>query len=256
MQLMRSYEIGILRKLYQFGIRSGKDLSNRGIELIIIYNLKRFHFFLSLNLVMSIKFQIQETFGNIDIYLLDQLLKGTYVDCHTVLDAGCGEGRNLLYFLKNEYEVYGVDRNPEAVFKIQEFAAQFSEDDTAQNYQLSTIDKLPFEERKFDLVISSAVLHFAESLEHFEAMLAEMWRVLKPGGYFFCRLASDIGIESMVRFIGNGRYILPDESERFLVNQEMLLRLTKKMGGELHEPIKTTNVQNMRSMTTWCVKKM
>jgi hypothetical protein len=79
--------------------------------------------------------------------------------------------------------------------------------------------------------------------------------VLKPGGYLFCRLASDIGIESSVRFIGNGRYILPDESERFLVNQEMLIRLTKKLGGILHEPIKTTNVQNLRSMTTWCVRK-
>jgi len=86
-------------------------------------------------------------------------------------------------------------------------------------------------------------------------MLSEMWRVLKPGGYFFCRLASDIGIESSVHFIGNGRYILPDGSERFLVNQEMLIRQTKKLGGVLHEPIKSTNVQNLRSMTTWCVKK-
>ena len=86
-------------------------------------------------------------------------------------------------------------------------------------------------------------------------MLNSIWDVLKPGGYFFCRLASEIGIESLVRFIGNGRYLHPDGSERFLVNQEMLLRLTKKLWGELHEPIKTTNVQNMRSMTTWCVRK-
>lgn len=198
---------------------------------------------------------IREIFGEIDIYLFDQLLKGTYVDCNQILDAGCGTGRNLLYFLKNGYQVYGVDKSPEAVLQIQQLAKQFSNLEAAENFQCSPVENMPFESEKFDLVISSAVLHFAESLEHFELMLSEMWRVLKPGGYFFCRLASDIGIESSVHFIGNGRYILPDGSERFLVNQEMLIRQTKKLGGVLHEPIKSTNVQNLRSMTTWCVKK-
>jgi len=198
---------------------------------------------------------IREIFGEIDIYLFDQLLKGTYVDCNQILDAGCGTGRNLLYFLKNSYQVYGVDKSPEAVLQIQQLAKQFSNLKAAENFQCSPVENMPFESEKFDLVISSAVLHFAESLEHFELMLSEMWRVLKPGGYFFCRLASDIGIESSVHFIGNGRYILPDGSERFLVNQEMLIRQTKKLGGVLHEPIKSTNVQNLRSMTTWCVKK-
>ncbi|GAA3965826.1 hypothetical protein GCM10022246_18540 [Pedobacter ginsengiterrae] len=204
---------------------------------------------------MSTTHQIQESFGNIDIYLFDQLLKGTYADCHTILDAGCGTGRNLFYFLKNNYEVYGVDSSQEAISQVQSIAGEFSKLNPIENFSVAPVEKMPFVAEKFDLVISSAVLHFAENLEHFESMLNEMWRVLKPGGYLFCRLASDIGIESAVHFIGNGRYILPDESERFLVNQEMLLRMTKKLNGMLHEPIKTTNVQNMRSMTTWCVKK-
>lgn len=204
---------------------------------------------------MSTTHQIQESFANIDIYLFDQLLKGTYADCHTILDAGCGTGRNLFYFLKNNYEVYGVDSSQEAISQVQSIAGEFSKLNPIENFSVAPVEKMPFVAEKFDLVISSAVLHFAENLEHFESMLNEMWRVLKPGGYLFCRLASDIGIESAVHFIGNGRYILPDESERFLVNQEMLLRMTKKLNGMLHEPIKTTNVQNMRSMTTWCVKK-
>lgn len=199
--------------------------------------------------------QIQETFGNIDIYLFDQLLKGTYDECKTVLDAGCGTGRNLLYFLKSGLQVYGVDLNPEAIAELKNLAGAFPHIKPDENFNIAPVDQLPFEDESFDLVVSSAVLHFAENQEHFEAMLTSMWRVLKPGGYFFCRLASEIGIESLVRFIGNGRYILPDGSERFLVNQEMLVRLTKKLGGQLHEPIKTTNVQNMRAMTTWCVQK-
>jgi len=199
--------------------------------------------------------QIQETFGNIDIYLFDQLLKGTYDECNTVLDAGCGTGRNLLYFLKSGVQVYGVDLNPEAIAELKNLAGAFPHINPNENFSIAPVEQLPFEDENFDLVVSSAVLHFAENQEHFEAMLTSMWRVLKPGGYFFCRLASEIGIESVVRFIGNGRYILPDGSERFLVNQEMLVRLTKKLGGQLHEPIKTTNVQNMRAMTTWCVRK-
>jgi tellurite methyltransferase len=198
---------------------------------------------------------IQETFGNIDIYLFDQLLKGTYDECKTILDAGCGTGRNLLYFLKSGANVFGVDQNPEALAQLKNLASGFPHINPEENFKLGPVEQLPFENESFDLVISSAVLHFAENQEHFETMLTSMWRVLKPGGYFFCRLASEIGIESLVRFIGNGRYILPDGSERFLVNQEMLVRFTNKLGGQLHEPIKTTNVQNMRSMSTWCVRK-
>jgi len=198
---------------------------------------------------------IQETLGNIDIYLFDQLLKGTYDECRSILDAGCGTGRNLIYFLKNGVEVFGVDHSEEAITYVRNLTSKFPQVNRYEHFIVSPVEHLPFEPERFDLVISSAVLHFAENLSHFEDMINSMWQVLRPGGYFFCRLASEIGIESLVRFIGNGRYILPDGSERFLVNQEMLLRLTKKLGGELHEPIKTTNVQNLRSMTTWCIRK-
>ena len=46
-----------------------------------------------------------------------------------------------------------------------------------------------------DVVMSNAVLHFARDGQQFEAMLRQMWRVLKPGGIFFARLASTIGID-------------------------------------------------------------
>jgi len=201
------------------------------------------------------KQDIRGIFGNIDIYLFDQILKGTYDDCDLILDAGCGTGRNLLYLMNSGAQVFGVDQNPEAIAQLRALASSFPQVNVEENFQVADVEELPYTAETFDLVISSAVLHFAENLHHFEAMLNAMWNVLKPGGYFFCRLASEIGIESLVTFIGNGRYLLPDGSERFLVNQEMLVRLTKKLGGELHEPIKTTNVQNLRSMTTWCVRK-
>ena len=200
---------------------------------------------------------MQQLYGNIDIYLFDQLLKGRFKDCRTVLDVGCGGGRNLTYFLQNGYEVYGIDPNPEAVAQVQLLAETLAADNApAKNFTVAKAEDLPFEDNTFDLAICSAVLHFAEDSNHFDAMLRSVWRVLKPGGYLFARLASDIGIENLVIPLDNSRYALPDGSERFLVNEQILMEYTDVLGGELFEPIKTTNVQNLRCMTTWCVRKL
>ena len=202
------------------------------------------------------KQNLQQLFGNIDIYLFDQLLKGTYDNCNTILDAGCGGGRNLVHFLQSGYSVYGVDPNPEAIEAVKRLSQNLAPSNPLSNFVVAPAEVLPFEDNSFDLMISSAVLHFAHSDEHFERMLHSMWRVLKPGGYLFARLASDIGLESLVLPTGHGRYLLPDGSERFLVNEKMLLNYTRGLNARLMEPIKTTNVQNMRCMTTWCLQKV
>jgi tellurite methyltransferase len=198
---------------------------------------------------------LQQTFGNIDIYLFDQLLKGRFDDCKTVLDAGCGGGRNLVYFLQNDYQVYGVDQSDEAVDAVKQLSSMLSPQNPLDNFIVAGVEALPFADGLFDLVICSAVLHFAKDEQHFDDMVHSLWRVLKPGGYFFARLATDIGIETLVSPLGNGRYFLPDDSERFLVNGETLLQYSQELNGVLYEPIKTTNVQNLRCMTTWCLQK-
>lgn len=198
---------------------------------------------------------LTEQFGNIDIYLFDQLLKGTYFKCNSILDVGCGSGRNLNYFLRAGCEVYGIDPDVECIEEVRKLSKLVNPKNRVSNFRVALAEDLPFKDSEFDLIVSSAVLHFARNEAHFEAMLVSMWRIIKPGGYFFARLASDIGIEDRVIPLGDGRYLLPDESERFLVNEKMLLNYTVKLDAILHEPIKTTNVQNMRCMTTWCLRK-
>ncbi|MFD1255795.1 class I SAM-dependent methyltransferase [Mucilaginibacter terrae] len=200
--------------------------------------------------------KLQQLYGDIDIYLFDQLLKGTYDQCRKVLDVGCGGGRNLVYLLQNDFDVYGVDPNPEAVEAVRQLSAALAPDNSSDNFMVASAENMPYADASFDLIICSAVLHFAQSQEHFDRMLRSVWRVLKPGGYMFARLASDIGIEELVLPTGNGRYWLPDDSERFLVNHATLLNYTQELNGYLHEPIKTTNVQNLRCMTTWCMQKL
>jgi hypothetical protein len=114
---------------------------------------------------------------------------------------------------------------------------------------------MSFSDAFADVVVVSAVLHFARDTDHFTSMLYGAWRVLRPGGLFFCRLASSIGMEGRVKQIAGERYLLPDGSERYLVNEQVLMNLTGQLGGELLDPLKTTIVQGQRSMTTWVLRK-
>jgi SAM-dependent methyltransferase len=196
-----------------------------------------------------------QQFGDIDIYFFDQILKGRIASGMRVFDAGCGGGRNLVYLLREGYEVFGVDAEPAAVQAVRRLAAQLAPSLPATNFRVEELQAMSFPDAFADVVLSSAVLHFARDEAQFHAMLEGSWRVLRPGGLFFCRLASSIGMEERVQRIEGRRYLLPDGSERFLVDADMLWRLREKLGGTLLDPIKTTVVEGMRSMTTWVMRK-
>lgn len=194
---------------------------------------------------------LQAEFGQIDIYLFDQILRRRIVPGMRILDAGCGFGRNLVYFLRQGYEVFGTDADPAAVAAVRRLAARLP----AENFRAEPIERMSFPDTFADVVLSSAVLHFARDDHQFDSMLRGCWRALRPGGLFFCRLASSIGIERQVKQIEGRRHLLPDGSVRYLVDQQLLLDLTAQLGGTLLDPLKTTVVQDQRSMTTWVVQK-
>jgi tellurite methyltransferase len=198
---------------------------------------------------------LHDHLGDIDIYLLDQLLKGRIAPGMRVLDAGCGGGRNLVWFLRSGYEVCGVDGNPEAVRQVRNLAAQLAPTLPPESFQVADVESIPFPDERFDVVVCSAVLHFARDEGHFDLMLDEMWRVLRPGGLFFARLASTIGLEGRVRLLEGRWFLVPDGSERFLVDAEMLRKATDRLGGIWLDPLKTTLVQDLRSMSTWVLRK-
>jgi tellurite methyltransferase len=194
----------------------------------------------------------QEQFGQIDIYLFDQLLRGNITPAMCVLDAGCGPGRNLVYLLREGCRVFAVDSNPQAIEQVRRLAASLANPSPAENIRVAPVEQMPFPDAIADVVICSAVLHFARSREHFLAMLNETWRVLRPGGLLFCRLASRIGMD--FEPLHDGLYRVGN-SHWFLVDQPMLLTLTRDLQAELVDPIKTTIVQNSRCMTTWVLRK-
>ena len=199
---------------------------------------------------------LEEEFGPIDIYLFDQLLRGQIAPGMRVLDAGCGPGRNLVYLLRAGYDVCAVDAEPVAITAVRKLVAAVAPALPADNIRAEPIEHMTFADASFDVVISSAVMHFARDDAQFEAMLGEMWRVLKPGGLFFCRLASSIGMEARMQKLHGRWHRLPDRSERYLVDEARLLELTRAIGGTLVDPLKTTIVQDQRCMTTWVVRKV
>jgi tellurite methyltransferase len=196
-----------------------------------------------------------EQFGNIDVYLFDQILRGRITPDMTILDAGCGEGRNLVYFLRAGYDVAAVDQEAEAVDSTRALARRIAPEAAPDRFRTERLDALSFPDASFDVVIANAVLHFAPDETAFHAMVGELWRVLRPGGLLFARLASSIGLEDRVQLRHGRWHLLPDGTERFLVDEAFLLRATSDLGGELLDPIKTVNVQGRRCMTTWVVRK-
>ncbi|MEO7659804.1 MAG: class I SAM-dependent methyltransferase [Pyrinomonadaceae bacterium] len=198
---------------------------------------------------------IREIFGDIDIYLFDQIQKGRFAPGMKVLDAGCGGWRNIVWLMRNGFEVSAIDVDSTAVGNIQDLARQLAPKLSPENFQTATLESIPFPDHSFDWVICNTVLHFAEDRLQFDRMLTEMWRTLKPGGMFFARLASSIGIKDLLIPTANGRYMMPDGTERFIVDEEILRHATNGVGGRFLEPIKTTNVENIRCMTTWVLAK-
>lgn len=198
---------------------------------------------------------LSSLFGQIDIYLFDQILRGRIAPGMSVFDAGCGNGRNLVFFLGQGYDVYAIDPDPGAVQTVRTLAGRLAPRLPASNFRAEAVESNSFPDGCADVVLSSAVLHFARDEAYFRAMLEGAWRLLKPGGLFFCRLASSIGMEHRFSPLGGRRFLLPDGTERFLVDEPYLLRLTEELGGALLDPLKTTVVQDRRCMTTWVLRR-
>lgn len=193
--------------------------------------------------------------GSIDIYLFDQILRGRVPAGSDVFDAGCGPGRNLVFFLREGYDVSAVDPDADAIGAVRELARSLAPRLEGSNFRAEPVESNSFPNSSQDFVISSAVLHFARDTAHFRAMLDGTWRLVRSGGVFFCRLASTIGMEGRFTPLGNGRFQLPDSSERYLVDEETLMALTSELSGELLDPLKTTVVQDRRCMTTWVMRR-
>lgn len=195
---------------------------------------------------------LRDLAGNTDIYLLDQILKGRYSPADRILDAGAGSGRNLHWPAQNGCAVYGIDTDPAAVETLKRHYPDVPDD----HFRLAAVERLPFADGFFDHIICCAVLHFARDPEHFEAMITELLRVLRPGGSIFARVATDIGLENKMKPLGRGVYHMPDGTDRFLLTRAVLDDLFQRYPLGWLEPLKVVNVNDIRAMTVLVWQKV
>ena len=188
--------------------------------------------------------------GKIDIYLIDQLQKGRMKPGMKILDAGCGYGRNSEYFIKNNYKIYGVDKNEYPILELKENINKWNPAFNKNNFQKSNLIKIPFQNNYFDFIISSAVLHFSENRNHFIQLFNELCRVLNNKGVLFVRMTSKHTIEHLAKHLHGDVYLLPDGSTRYLLDRKVLKKLMEENELLFLDPFKTVNVSDIRSMST------
>lgn len=200
--------------------------------------------------------ELNRLLGNIDIYLLDQILKGRFTPDMKILDAGCGEGRNAVYFINSGYQVFGIDENELAIQYIRYLSKSLKPDYDAHRFQVGKLEEIPFHTSSFDAVICSAVLHFAADETNFWQMMNEILRVLKPGGILWFRMTTAFGgMKEESRELEGGKYLLPDGSERFLMTQEHVEKLLEK-GLRFLESPKSVLVHGQRTMGVFVFEKI
>ncbi len=200
--------------------------------------------------------QLNKLLGNVDIYLLDQILKSRFDKEMKILDAGCGEGRNCIYFLQQGYQIFGVDANPIAIQMARIYAQTINPTFDIYRFQTATVEEMPFHKGAFDAVISSAVLHFSQNEHQFLKMMDKMMEVLKSGGIFFLRMTTGFGgIIEQSTTLGGGKYLLPDGSERFLLTEQLLQVIMNKYKLSFLEPAKSVLVHDQRTMGVMVFQK-
>lgn len=186
--------------------------------------------------------------GNVDVYVIDQLLKGAIHKEQRLLDAGCGSGRNFSYFANNNFNITGIDPNDEHIRYLKQKHPK-------HNHALipSSIEDF-HPSQLFDYIICNAVLHFAQDHDHFEHLFECLIHLLNENGIVFIRMTTDQGMSDLNKS-ETGVHHLPDESTRYLITRSRLSDLCAKHKLSMIAPFKTVLVENWRSMATIVLMK-
>ena len=99
---------------------------------------------------------------------------------YTVLDLGCGGGRNIEYFLTKANKVYGIDHSETSVKMASEINKEAIESGRCQ-ISVGDVKKLPFENESIDIITAFETIYFWDDIEE---CFKEIYRLLKNGGQF------------------------------------------------------------------------
>ncbi len=184
-----------------------------------------------------------------DLFLLDLILKGKIPKNARILDAGCGEGRNAIYFIQEGYDYLGIDSDESKILLAQYMANSIST--SKAKFEVGNIHSMN-DYGTFDLVICSRVLHFAESEQDFFEMWSCLSEQVDTGGMIYVSMDSimdnNLGVQ-----VENGRFEFPDGAVRFAITNSIYEEIKK--GFELVEPLKTLVQNETRAQSFFTLRK-
>jgi len=142
-----------------------------------------------------------------------------------ILDVGCGEGRHIFGSLQNFKDVYcvGYDQDIPSLNICNDGLEFFKELDTGSTiFVQGSVYTLPFEDNSFDLVFCSEVL---EHLENYDHAIQEIYRVLKPGGFFLPSVPS-FWPEKICWMLSKGYQNMPGGHVRIFKKQQVISEIS------------------------------
>ena len=194
-------------------------------------------------------YTINEQFGNSDLFLIDQILKRRFTEGSRILDAGCGEGRNLTYFFRHDFDTFGIDKNLSALRLLMYSAPKLSKNFKPEHFIHGDILTNPFEEKFFDTILCLSVLHFSESRVHFLELVGRLVRVLKVYGMLMISMNSGYHPEGNLLPAGQGKYRLPGGEIRYLLDGHIINELSDNFPLKLIDPVRTLTIHGQESLT-------
>lgn len=163
-----------------------------------------------------------------------------------VLDAGCGNGYGTALLAEDAGQVVGVDYDTEAIDYCKQ---HFSRPNL--RFLLADCRSLPFDTENFDTVVSLEVF---EHIVEWEQFLAEVRRVLRPGGAFMMSTPNRLTVELQEHSTGQPHYVyhvnevepkeLINRLQRFFRRVELFSM--RRRGNSLYSFLRGLDVFNLR----------
>lgn len=187
--------------------------------------------------------ELNHELGNIDLFLLDQILKGRFEQAESILEVGCGEGRNLTYFIRNGYDVWGIDNNPTALKMLHMMGRSLHKTFDKEKFIEADISGIPFPPQSFDAIICASVLHFLPSEDAFFAAWDTMMKVLRKDGFLFLSMYSNIPFPGKM------------QSDFFLLTGTLYQTVLHRYKLQEVEPVKTVAMGNTQPLAYLILQK-
>jgi SAM-dependent methyltransferase len=143
-----------------------------------------------------------------------------------ILDAGCGNGRHIVFFAEQGFNVYGIDISREAIEIAKAWLVQKG---LKADLRVGDIKKLPFDDEFFDAIISFGVLDHI-TFSNAKKAIKEIKRVLMPGGYLFITLRSTESSEfGRGKKVAKNTFVLKEGYEKGLIQHYFDLEEIKEL---------------------------